>query len=352
MRNNPKVLIVATSRKTRGGITSVIKAHEQGEHWGKFHCRWVETHIDKGVGLKLFYALKSLIQFFFLVPFYDLVHIHVSTYPSLRRKYLFFFLSKLFRKKIISHFHPASPDVLFEKKHQAYYRRFFKGCDRVVVLSRQWQLWMKETLGITDNVQYIYNPCPTVENITINKRKNYILYAGTVNKRKGYDILIRSFAKVAKSFPDWKVIFAGNGEIEEGKRLAKELNIEKQIIFKGWVSGDAKDKLFRESAIYCLASSGEGFPMAVLDAWAYGLPVVCTPVGGLPDVLEDGKNALVYDYGDEKKLATHFERLIQDKTLRKEIAKESINLSNTVFNINTINKEVEKLYEEMLLPAS
>lgn len=41
-----KVLVVATSRKTRGGITSVVKAHEQGEQWREFGCEWIETHID------------------------------------------------------------------------------------------------------------------------------------------------------------------------------------------------------------------------------------------------------------------------------------------------------------------
>ena len=43
-----KVLVLATSRKTRGGVTSVVKAHEQGEQWKKFHCKWVETHRDNG----------------------------------------------------------------------------------------------------------------------------------------------------------------------------------------------------------------------------------------------------------------------------------------------------------------
>ena len=41
-----KVLVIATSRKTRGGITSVVKAHETGEQWKKYHCRWIETHRD------------------------------------------------------------------------------------------------------------------------------------------------------------------------------------------------------------------------------------------------------------------------------------------------------------------
>ena len=42
-----KVLVIATSRKTRGGITSVVKAHEKGEQWNDYHCKWIETHIDK-----------------------------------------------------------------------------------------------------------------------------------------------------------------------------------------------------------------------------------------------------------------------------------------------------------------
>lgn len=44
--HTPKVLVVATSRKTRGGITSVVKAHETSEQWKKFHCKWIETHRD------------------------------------------------------------------------------------------------------------------------------------------------------------------------------------------------------------------------------------------------------------------------------------------------------------------
>lgn len=62
-----KVLVVATSRKTRGGITSVIKAHETGEQWKEFHCKWIETHIDKCIFLKLiiFYQRSYIIYTIF-----------------------------------------------------------------------------------------------------------------------------------------------------------------------------------------------------------------------------------------------------------------------------------------------
>ena len=58
-----KVLIVATSCKTRGGITSVIKAHKAGEQWKKFHCKWIETHIDKNSIYKLWYFIKGYAVF-------------------------------------------------------------------------------------------------------------------------------------------------------------------------------------------------------------------------------------------------------------------------------------------------
>ena len=52
----PKVLVVATSRKTKGGITSVVKAHETGEQWKKFHCKWIETHRDGNSVRKLLFT--------------------------------------------------------------------------------------------------------------------------------------------------------------------------------------------------------------------------------------------------------------------------------------------------------
>lgn len=70
-----KVIIVATSRKTRGGITSVVLAHEQGQQWKDFHCKWIETHQDKNKSIKLLFFFKAFFQYLFLFPSYDIVHI-------------------------------------------------------------------------------------------------------------------------------------------------------------------------------------------------------------------------------------------------------------------------------------
>ena len=88
--------------------------------------------------------------------------------------------------------------------------------------------------------------------------------------------------------------------------------------------------------------------MSVLDAWSYGLPVITTPVGGIPDVAKDGENMLLFNPGDVDALADCMERMIADKELRDRISMASLEFARVRFNIQTINREVEKLYEEVL----
>ena len=343
----PRVLIIATSHKTRGGITSVIKAHQKGEQWKKFHCKWIETHIDKGDFLKLLYFCKGWILFILNLPNIDIVHIHTSEPPSAIRKCLFMWWSKLWKKKVIVHFHAFSPETTINGKYQKVYKYLFSHANKVIVLSQLWEKYVNETFHLGDKIQVIYNPCTTEILPEKYTKQNIILYAGTINARKGYTDMIKAFAKIAFQYPNWEIVFAGNGEIENGTTLAKELGIDSQTQFLGWISGKDKDKIFKEASIFCLPSYAEGFPMAVLDAWAYGLPVITTPVGGIPDIAKDGENVLLFQPGDCDKLAIQMDRMIKDNILRNHLTKQSIILSQTTFNIDTINKEIGILYKKI-----
>lgn len=339
-----KVLVVATSRKTRGGITSVVKAHEMGRQWKDFHCKWIETHIDKNAVWKLCYFLKGWLHYIVLLPFYDIVHVHTSEPLSAIRKCFFVPFARLLRKRVIVHFHAFSPDTTIHGNRKCLYGYLFATADKVIVLSEFWKRTVNETFYLEDKVQVIYNPCTS--NILPGNypKKKYILYAGTINARKGYADMIKAFSRVASKYPDWKIVFAGNGEIEQGKALALECGIERQTVFSGWVDGPAKDKIFKESAVFCLPSHAEGFPMAVLDAWAYGLPVITTPVGGIPDVAVDGENLLLFCPGDIDTLASRMDLMMGDEVLRERVHKSSVCLAATRFNQDTINREIANLY--------
>lgn len=342
-----KVLVIATSKKTRGGITSVIKAHQKGEQWKNFHCKWIETHIDKGHFAKLLYFCKGWFQFIFNLPFYEIVHIHTSEPPSAIRKALFVWWAKLWKKKVIVHFHAFSPETTINGKYQKVYKYLFNHADKVIVLSQLWKNYVNNTFHLGNKVQIIYNPCTTEILPNRYSKQNIILYAGTINTRKGYADMIKAFAQIASQYPEWKIVFAGNGDIDKGKMLAKKLGIESQTQFLGWINGKEKDKAFKEATIFCLPSYAEGFPMAVLDAWAYGLPVITTPVGGIPDIAKDGDNLLLFQPGDYNKLAHLMECLINNKPLREKIIKQSLILSKTTFNIDTINKHISNLYTNL-----
>lgn len=342
-----KVLVVATSRNTRGGITSVIKAHELGAHWSKYHCKWIETHRDGFVLRKLGYFIYSFIQFCCLIPFYDLAHIHVATESSAKRKRLFIYVATLFKKKVILHFHPSNEKFLFYPENKELYTRIFKSANLVLVLSDQWKIWIRDALGITDNISVLHNPCPTIQR-KYQERGKYILFAGTIIPRKGYETLIRGFAKIAPKFPEWKVVFAGNGEIDNATKIAEEVRILEQVQFLGWVSGSQKMTTFEQASIYCLASEGEGFPMSVLDAWAYGIPCVMTPVGGIPDFVIEGVNGLLFPVGDIDKLAIQLEKLMKDESLRKSIVIEADRYVYQEFNQDVINKKLGEIYFNIL----
>lgn len=342
-----KVLVVATSRKTRGGITAVVKAHEKGEQWEKYHCKWIETHRDGNSMRKLWYLIKSLIQYAVILPFYDLVHIHVGLRKSVERKLIFAKLAKLFGKRIIIHFHPATEKHLFENGLKDSLYKLFTYSDVLIVLSNQWISWINKAFpGNNFTFRVLYNPCP---NATRNfcKKQSIILYAGILSDRKGYGRLISAFRVIAHHYPGWKLIFAGNGEIENGRKLAEEMGIATQIEFLGWVSGKEKEEAFQRASIYCLPSWGEGFPMGVLDAISYGVPIVTTSVGGIPDLIIDGRNGLIFDPYDTDMLAKKLSILIESSEMRERLVYEADKLMNNELNVVNVNNGLSKIYEEI-----
>lgn len=351
-KTNTKVLIVATSRKTRGGITSVIRAHEQGRHWDSFKCKWIETHRDGKRIRKVLYLICAFLKYIYYLPFYNIVHIHLALGNSGKRKLPFIKLAKFFKKKVIIHFHPATENILFNPENNKLGYEIFSRADLILVLSPQWEKWINEAYPCNNyKMKVLYNPCPKVKRTGVNRKKQ-ILYAGTILKRKGYDVLLEAFAKVAHRFPEWKVVFAGNpslkygiNEIEDGKKNAEKYGISSQIEWLGWISGAKKEEVFNESSIYCLASSGEGFPMGVLDAWAYGIPCVMTPVGGIPDIVRDGVEGLLFPVGDSFALSQQLERLMADPKLRENIVAAADKYVYDTFDVHTISNMLKDIYE-------
>ena len=345
-----RVLVVATSRKTRGGITSVVKAHETGEQWKKFHCVWIETHRDGPAWRKIAYFIWACIEYLFLLPFADIVHIHVGVGFSVIRKMFFAMIAKMLKKRIIIHFHPASKEHLRNPLYINKYRQLFDKSDLLIVLSPYWINVVNKTFPNRNyRMEYLLNPCPIV-NRNFSHKENVILYAGSLIERKGYDRLLKAFANITNKYPDWRIDFAGDGNLKKAKKIQEELKISNsKVQYLGWVTSREKEIVFQRASVYCLPSRGEGFPMGILDAIAYGIPVVSTPVGGIGDFMQDGVHGLFYkDAYDIDSLTENLDKILSSPELRNRIQRQADMLVYGEFDVKNICFRLGCIYTKLL----
>ncbi len=349
MSNKKKlnVLILAPGKKTEGGITSVIKEYQSCNFWKKYNCIWIETYINKNHFNKLYYFLRAFIQFLFYLPSSNLVNIHLSWHISALRKLPFFVIAKIFDKPLIINLHSGAEPIINSKFNRTY-KYIFKNATACVVLAKC-ILKELENYFYMNNAKVIYNPCLNNRNhINFNyERDNTILFAGHITEKKGIYDLIKAFSLVSKDFPNWKLLIAGSGNENKMNSLIRKCNITDRVKYLGWIRGKEKARVFNSVSIFCLPSYTEGFPMAVLDAWAYDLPVITTPVGGLRDVLIHKENALLFEPGDVEALSENLRSMISDKKLYNKICKSSELLCADTFNIDTIATQIDNLYYDL-----
>ncbi len=162
---------------------------------------------------------------------------------------------------------------------------------------------------------------------------------------KDHETMLRAISEI-QTGKNFICILVGAGELETKlKNLTRELGIESKVIFTGF-RNDIKD-FYALFDIFTLTSKEEGLGTSVLDAMANNLPIVATNGGGIGEMLEHGRGALLADVGDYTKLAEHYKKLIENQMLRTEYGKKNKE-SVKAFSIeNTIQKTI-LIYNSLL----
>ena len=346
------VLIIGPGKKTEGGITTVIQRVTEGfNSIDRVKWRWIASHRSGNIFFKLYQFLAGFIEASYHINDYKVMHIHSSAFISFWRKSIFFWLSKLFGVPVIWHLHTPDKDFLDFFSNQnifGSYARFVLGkCFCVVVLSDRWRELVKDTIPSV-RIKVIYNPIPFVSdkgNFSSVTKDKKILYLAHLIPRKGYADLIQAFASVIKGHPESRLVFAGSGETGKAINLCKNLGVLDNVDFLGWIKGSAITEEFKSASIFVLPSYQEGLPMGVLEAMAFHVPVVTTPVGGIPDVITNMENGILFEPGDIDSLSSALDRLLDNEKLCREIAE---NASTSVQNLSpeSIAKEWSEIYSE------
>ena len=147
-----------------------------------------------------------------------------------------------------------------------------------------------------------------------------ILFVGGLGKVKGIDVLLNAVPIIRKEIPNLHVYIAGSGyEDNNLKKLVEELNIENNVNFLGFISGDEKYAYYKSADIYVQPSRYETFGVVLLEAMACGKPIVASNVGGIPFVVDDGKTGLLFESENVEELAEKVILLLRDKDLRAKM---------------------------------
>lgn len=343
----PKVMMVGTSESSGGGISSVIRLIKKMPVWKKYSFYWLGTQIQRGLLWKLWYAVKAAIVAPLIMWRYDIIHFHMVPGITLLIQLPELLVAKLYGKKVIMEVHIGNQLAPYAKDN--FLKWWFKQADLILLLAHKWkQLFEEQYAEIQKPTDVLYNACEMVPPIPFEQKKKQIIFAGTIHDNKAPDLLLKAWFQLKDKYPNWKISFMGSGNIAQYEQMAKELNINDCVEFTGYIVGDRKKQKFHDASIYCMCSYVEGFPMVVLEAWAHSIAVITTPVGGLPDVIEEGVNCLTFPFGDADRLANQLERLICDKQLRIKLSTCGYKYAQEHFSLNIVSEQLEKIYSNLL----
>jgi glycosyltransferase involved in cell wall biosynthesis len=259
------------------------------------------------------------------------VHVHVAPYRAFWREALFMALAIAARRRLLLQLHGAGFERFYDSSDavgQALLRFFFDRAACVIVPSESQRAWVRR-VSRNAHVVCVPHPVEIRQAADLAGRPNLILFLGRLEAAKGVFDLLEAVAALRCAVPDVLLVCAGEGDRAAVERYAERLGIADAVKFTGWVGPSGKGALLESAAVFALPSYDEALPMSLLEAMAAGVPVVVSPVGGVPELVVDGVSGFFAAPGDIATLQRLLKKLLLDRRLGARIgaaARESVRL--------------------------
>lgn len=203
--------------------------------------------------------------------------------------------------------------------------------------------WQSQLLRFTDEDrrQVKENIFKTQENTLI------IISIAELHERKGLKYLIEAMPQVIAKFPNIKLVIVGEGpERDELEKLIKKLELENYVT----LTGRQKEipKLLKSADIFVLPSRREAFGLVILEAMITATPVIASEVGGITEIIKNGKNGILVQAENSESLAKALEKLIAKPDLRIKLATAGFATAHEKFDAKKMAEEYEKEYKKIL----
>ena len=352
------VMFVAPDIRSHGGVATVIGNYQRSEFWAKYKCvRFSSCRDWNSRFARIAHSLWRYVVFLVAIVSSRpaVVSVHTSASGSYYRKLGYILLSRLFAIPVVIHIHAANFFEFFAKGN--VFKRFavtrgLKLSESLIFLSEGTLDQFKDFFhGV--RMAVVPNPVDVnrYESLTRPPAKgNYrILFMGWIIKEKGVYDIVDVIPEVIARFPQAEFLFAGNKEIEHLKKLIEDRHLSRHAKVLGWVDGKEKSDLLRTSRLLLLPSYTEGVPNVILEAMASGLPVITSPVGGIPSVFIEGENGYFVPPGNTRELAARIIQMLGDDEICDKISNLTGRRAREFYSIEAVGRQLENVYRRFII---
>jgi glycosyltransferase involved in cell wall biosynthesis len=347
-----KILVIGPLPPPTGGMQTVM---EQMINLDIKRYELMPFNVSKNKIIKsnIFFNISNFIyrclKLFAYILIYnpEIVHIHIAADKDIKQKRLFQNICKIFNKKTILHTHGSRFKEWYsglnanEKKKV---QKILNKADALIVLSDSWKKYYS-TISHHKNIFVINNAIEDVDfkkyGRKYSKDEFIVLFLSHVCERKGvYDLL-----KAIKQVKDSKMKFVFVGPYENKDKFLKEvdnLGIKDRCVFVGEILGKERFKYFASADVFVLPSYAEGLPVAILEAMSFGLPIISTNVGAIPEVVNK-ENGIIVKPGDISALKNAILTVHKNKSIN--YYKNNISKIRKGYTQKIFIKHLVKVYE-------
>lgn len=221
---------------------------------------------------------------------------------------------------------------------EKWVRRF----DKFIVLTEEDRRYW----GELDNIAVIPNARTFIPSHVADMENKKVIAVGRYTYQKGFERLIEVWRLVASDFPDWRLEIVGDGEEKEKlKGLIDRYGLENSLALVP--ANDEIEQHYLSSSVYVMTSRYEGLPMVLLEAQAFGLPIIsfCCKCGP-SDVVKDGRNGFLIEEDDVETFALQLKKVLADVNLRKKMSENAL-VSSEQFSVELVMSRWIELFKSL-----
>ncbi|MGE4046816.1 MAG: glycosyltransferase family 4 protein [Acetobacteraceae bacterium] len=287
-----------------------------------------------------------------------LVHVNLADGGSVYRKAAIVIMSRAVGTPVLLHIH-AGRIVPFYNSRGRFGKwlihTMVHSANHSMVLGRLWQDWLVYTFRVPRaSVSIVPNGVPATTARHARRGDNrgfHLVFVGNLLRDKGVSDLLEAMAQPALRDANVTLTLAGGGEIAYFRDMAERLGLSSRVFFTGWIDQTSVRETLVQADALVLPSYNEGLPLVVIEALASRVPAICTPVGAVPEMLEDGRTALFIRPHDPDHLAATVVRLMNDPELNDRLTEEGYALYRRQFTMQAFMDRLSQAYA-MLAPPS